>query len=83
MLKQAGKSMRAYIVIGTEAGKSRGVAQQIASLPGVKMADASWGSRDVFALVEVRETQELNELVLDKIQRVDGVRETNTHIAFD
>ena len=75
--------MRAYIVIGTEPGKSRNVARQIASLPGVKMADACWGSRDVFAVVEVRNSQELNKLVLDKIQRLEGVRETNTHIALD
>ena len=75
--------MRAYIVIATEAGKSREVARQIANLPGVKMADACWGSRDVFAVVEVGETRELNKLVMDKIQRLEGVRETNTHIALD
>jgi DNA-binding Lrp family transcriptional regulator len=75
--------LRAYIVISAEAGRSRDVAKQIASLPGVKMADACWGSRDVFAVVEVKETQELNKLVMDKIQRLQGVRETNTHIALD
>ena len=75
--------MRAYIVIATEAGQSRAVARQIASLPGVKMADACWGSRDVFAVVEVKGTQELNKLVMDQIQRLEGVRETNTHIALD
>ena len=47
------------------------------------MADACWGSRDVFAVVEVRDSQELNKLVLDQIQRLEGVRETNTHIALD
>ena len=41
------------------------------------------GSRDVFAVVEVRASQQLNKLVLDKIQRLEGVRETNTHIALD
>jgi len=41
------------------------------------------GSRDVFAVVEVSASQELNKLVLDKIQRLEGVRETNTHIALD
>jgi DNA-binding Lrp family transcriptional regulator len=83
MLKKGTTSLRAHIVATTEAGKSRDVARQIASLPGVKMGDACWGSRDVFAVVEVRETQELNKLVLDKIQRLDGVKETNTRIAFD
>ena len=75
--------MRAYIVIATEAGKSRNVARLIATLPGVKMADACWASREVFAVVEVKGSQELNKLVLDKIQRLEGVRETNTHIALD
>ena len=75
--------MRAYIVISAEAGKSRDVAKQIASLSGVKMADACWGSRDVFAVVEVRGSEELNKLVMDHIQRLVGVRETSTHIALD
>jgi DNA-binding Lrp family transcriptional regulator len=75
--------MRAYIVVATEPGKSRDVARQIASLPGVKMADACWGSRDVFAVVEFRETPELNKLVLEEIQRLNGVKETNTHIALE
>jgi DNA-binding Lrp family transcriptional regulator len=75
--------MRAYIVVGTEPGRSRDVAQQIAGMPGVKMADACWGSRDVFAVAEVRGSQELNKLVMDQIQKLTGVRETSTHIAFD
>jgi DNA-binding Lrp family transcriptional regulator len=47
------------------------------------MADACWGSRDVFAVSEVRDSEELNKLVMDKTQRLDGVRETNTHIAIE
>jgi len=75
--------MRAYIVVATEPGRSRDVARQIAGLSAVKMADACWGSRDAFAVVEVRGSQELNELVMNQIQRMIGVRETNTHIALD
>jgi DNA-binding Lrp family transcriptional regulator len=75
--------MRAYIVVPVGPGKSRDVARQIASLPGVKVADACWGSRDVFAVVEVAESQELNKLVMDTIQRLGGVAGTNTNIALD
>lgn len=75
--------MRAYVVITTEPGKSREIARQIASLPGVRMADACWGSRDVFAVIEVKDSGELNKLVIDKIQRFEGVRGTNTHIAIE
>jgi hypothetical protein len=41
--------MRAYVVVTTEPGKGREVAREIANLPGVKMADACWGSHDIFA----------------------------------
>jgi DNA-binding Lrp family transcriptional regulator len=75
--------VRAYIVVTVVPGKARAVARQIAALPGVKMADACWGSCDLFVVVEVPKTQELNRLVLDEIQRLEGVRETNTHIAID
>jgi DNA-binding Lrp family transcriptional regulator len=75
--------MRAYVVVTTEPGKGREVAREIANLPGVKMADACWGSHDIFAVIEVKELQGLNKLVMDKIQRLDGVRETNTHIAIE
>ena len=75
--------MRAYIVVAVRPGKSRDVARQITSLPGVKMADECWGSRDVFAVVEVAESQELNKLVMDTIQRPEGVAGTSNHIAID
>ena len=75
--------MRAYIVVATEPGSSRDVARQIAGLPGVKTADACWGSRDVFAVVEVKGSEELNKIVMDQIQRLVGVRETSTHITLD
>jgi hypothetical protein len=47
----------------------------------LEMADACWGSRDVFAVVEVAESQELNKLVMDTIQRLERVAGTSTHIA--
>ena len=53
------------------------------AVPSVKMADACWGSRDVLVVVEVAGSQDLNKLVMDTIQRLEGVAGTNTHIALD
>jgi hypothetical protein len=47
------------------------------------MADACWGSRDMFAVPEVAESQALNKLVMDEIQRLEGVEGTSTHIAIE
>jgi hypothetical protein len=47
------------------------------------MADACCDSRDVFAVVEVAESQEPNKLVMDTIQRLEGVAGASTHIALN
>ena len=83
VLRRGTQRRRAFVVITTEPGKSREIARQVASLPGVRVADAGWGSRDVLAVIEFRESRALNKLVIDKIQRLEGVRETSTHIAIE
>jgi DNA-binding Lrp family transcriptional regulator len=75
--------MRAYVVITVGPGKARDVARAVVGLPGVKMANACFGSPDVFAVVEVGQQEELNKLVMDKIQSINGVGRTETHIAID
>ena len=47
------------------------------------MSNACWGSPDVFAVVEVSDQKDLNKLVMDKIQSIEGVGRTETHIALD
>jgi DNA-binding Lrp family transcriptional regulator len=75
--------VRAYVVITVGPGKAREIAHTVAGIPGVKMANACWGSPDVFAVVEVPDQKELNKLVLDKIQSIAGVGRTETHIALE
>lgn len=75
--------MRAYILVTVGPGKTREVAQKIVGLPGVRMANACWGSPDVFAAVEVPSPDVLNKLVMDKIQSIEGVGRSETHIAID
>jgi len=73
--------MKAYIVITAQKGAAREVAQAMSSLPGVKMADACWGTVDVFSVVECADWRDLNTLVIDKVQRMPGVERTETHVA--
>ncbi|HEV2615673.1 MAG TPA: Lrp/AsnC ligand binding domain-containing protein [Candidatus Acidoferrales bacterium] len=75
--------MRAYVLVTAGPGKARDIARKIASLPGVKMANACWGDPDVYVVVEVANSEDLNSLVISKIQSIDGVGRTSTHIALD
>jgi DNA-binding Lrp family transcriptional regulator len=72
-----------YVVITVGPGKARDIAQKVSGLPGVKMSNACWGSPDIFAVVEVADQKDLNNLVLDKIQSIEGVGRAETHIAID
>jgi len=75
--------MKAYIVITTKAGAASGVAQAMAKLPGVKMADACWGTGDVYSVVEFEAWKDLNTLVIDKLHSMPGVERTETHVAVE
>jgi len=71
--------MRAYVLVNTRPGKVGDIARQIAGIPGVSIANAYWGMPDIFVVAEVENPEELNKLVIDKIQALEGVERTETH----
>lgn len=75
--------MRAYILINVRPGKVRDVVGAVSEMEGVRHADACWGLPDVFAYVETADEKTLNMLVMDTIQRLDGVERTETHIVVE
>jgi DNA-binding Lrp family transcriptional regulator len=77
------RAIRAYVLINVRAGKAKTVAQALAELPGVKQAHACWGVPDVIGFVEVGGQRELDDLIMETIQKLDGVERTDTHIALD
>jgi len=74
---------RAYVLIKARAGKSPDVAKAVAKIGGVKSAYPCWGQPDIFAFVEAADEKALANLVLAKVQAVDGVLETDTHIVIE
>jgi len=77
------RPVRAYVLVNVRAGKSKIVAQELAATPGVRSAHACWGVPDVIVYVEVNSQRELDDLVMEKIQKMDGVERTDTHIALE
>ena len=70
--------VQAYILIQTEVGKAASVAEAIAGIPGVVMAEDVTGPYDVIARVEANTVDELGQLVIAKIQDVKGITRTLT-----
>ncbi len=75
--------MRAYILINVRPGRVRDVVNAVAQMEGVRHVDACWGVPDVFVYAETSNDRKLNELVMDKVQKLEGVERTETHIAVE
>ncbi len=58
------------------------VASEIASIPGVSEVYSVTGNLDLVVMVRVREFDEISELISDKLNKVPGVIDTTTHLAF-
>jgi len=73
--------LEAYVLIDAEPGSIWDVAEATMKIKGVKKAQAVTGQYDAVAYVEFLKMDDLGE-VLEKIQRVKGVRRTQTLIAI-
>jgi DNA-binding Lrp family transcriptional regulator len=70
--------VHAYILIQTEVGKAAAVASQIADIPGVTIAEDVTGPYDVIVVAEADNVDQLGQLVVAKVQNVDGITRTLT-----
>jgi DNA-binding Lrp family transcriptional regulator len=58
------------------------VAEAVTDLDGVSEVYSVAGDVDLIAIVRVREFEQIAEVVAGRINKVPGVLETDTHIAF-
>ena len=72
---------RAFILIETEAGRSRTVASTLLTFDGIQYADVITGAFDVIALAEAPDMSAIAELVTSRVQGVAGVIRTITCVA--
>jgi DNA-binding Lrp family transcriptional regulator len=70
--------VHAYILIQTEVGKAAAVASQIAGIAGVTTAEDVTGPYDVIVVAEADNVDQLGQLVVAKVQNVEGITRTLT-----
>jgi len=58
------------------------VAQAVADLDGVSEVYSVAGDTDLIAVVRVREFEQVAQVIAGRINKVPGVVDTDTHIAF-
>lgn len=70
--------VQAYVLIQTEVGKASRVAESVAGIAGVTVAEDVTGPYDVIARAEARTIDDLGKLVIAKIQDIAGITRTLT-----
>lgn len=72
----------AIVFVKADVSRIPEVAEAIASLEGVTEVYSVTGQIDLIAMVRVRDHDEVASAVADRLNKVSGVNETETHIAF-
>ena len=72
----------AIILINAESGHITELGEAIADLEGIAEVYSVAGRHDLVAVVRVKETGDLADLVSDRIRKLPGILGTETMIAF-
>lgn len=72
----------AIVLINADTDRIPEVAETLADLDGVSEVFSVTGEFDIVAIVRVHQHEELAQVIPGKVNKVDGVRSTETHIAF-
>jgi len=72
----------AIVFIEADVAAMPETAQTIAALDGVSAVYSVTGQLDLIALLKVRDIDGVSAIVTERINKVPGIRRTETHIAF-
>ncbi|AZZ40809.1 Lrp/AsnC family transcriptional regulator [Acidipropionibacterium jensenii] len=74
--------LNAIVLIQASSSRIPEVAQAILDLPGVSEVYSTAGHVDLIAIVRAHDMEEAAEIISDRINKIDGVVDTDTHIAL-
>lgn len=72
----------AIVLIDADVDRIPEVAQELAEIDGVSEVYSVAGDADIIAMVRVSEHEQLNDVIADRMSKVEGIASTSTHIAF-
>jgi DNA-binding Lrp family transcriptional regulator len=69
---------KAFVLVITSVGQTKGVLNKLKKLDGIKSADAVLGPYDIVAEVEGDSIDCLGKLIIGHLHKVDGIERTLT-----
>lgn len=76
-------SVEAYVFIDCEHGKSMEVADKLLNIGGVESAKPVTGPHDIIAYVAASSFKVLGDVVITKIQAIEGIKRTLTNVVVE
>ncbi len=76
-------ALRSFVLIRTEPQETESVVRALREIEGVREVSRTLGPVDILAQVEVREPEELNRVVVERVRKVKGIRETTTLLSLE
>lgn len=70
--------MKAYVLVNVAAGQALTLAEQVRQVPGIVEADVITGEYDLVVTCEADDIISLGTLLVDRVQRLEGVFKTTT-----
>ncbi len=77
---KAGYSIVAFIAVDVEPSRVKKAAEELSKLPEVDVLGIATGAHDILMQVTVRDLQELESFLIEKLGSVEGIRSTETSI---
>jgi len=71
-------TVKAYVLIETQVGKTKQVAEAIDRLQGVVSVDVVTGPYDAIAVIQAETLNEIGDLIVAKVHPVPGISRTVT-----
>ncbi|BCB90717.1 Lrp/AsnC family transcriptional regulator [Phytohabitans suffuscus] len=80
---QVGLTTAVYVTMQIEQNAWRDVRERLTRLPAIQHFALTGGAFDIIALARVPDQAHLRALILDEIQSIPGVRNTQTQLVFE
>lgn len=74
-------SAKAFILIETAVGKTKGVVSTLSKIEGLKSVDTVTGPYDVIAVIEAENLNDIGNLITGEIHAIAGISRTVTCLA--
>jgi DNA-binding Lrp family transcriptional regulator len=74
--------IKAYVLVVTQPGNTRGVVNSVRAIPGVKELHEVMGPYDIVIEIEVESLSDVPPILSDKIRTIPGIESTTSLVTF-